>query len=344
MNARSFSNALRGSAVGLVLLGLGIALVAPAVAAEPIVMKMGTATGQDASDTQYQLLHLFKDLVERDSKGRIDVQIYPNSQLGSIPREIEGTQFGSIQGWVGAMEFLVGVDPRFQVLSTPGVFNSTPQFNKTIQDPAFNKALLALGSDKGLHVLGVSYSTPASLMMRKPMKSIADLAGTKIRTLAGPLQSAMIHALGATAIPMPLDQVLPGLQQGAIDGVLAGTIVGTGFKYYTVAPYLLELDQPYVSTITIASKIWFDALPADLQKIVAEDGAKAAHDVVPVTIRLDNRASEEWSHEATTIKLAPAERAAMMAKLANIGSDAFKDQPTTLELYKLMLATAAKYK
>ena len=95
-----------------VAVALASALLAPSAAvkaedSKPFVMKLSTAT---LNDTQQEWLQRFATAVEKDSGGRIKGEIYPASQLGSIPRQIEGTQFGSIQGWVGPPEFLVGVD------------------------------------------------------------------------------------------------------------------------------------------------------------------------------------------------------------------------------------------
>ena len=87
----------------------------PASAAD-FVMKFGTAT---INETQHQFIKFYKDEVEKASNGRIEVQIYPASQLGPIPREIEGVQLGNIQGYIGPVDFFVGVDPRFGVFSAP---------------------------------------------------------------------------------------------------------------------------------------------------------------------------------------------------------------------------------
>jgi len=82
-------------------------------------MKIGTAT---INETQHQFIKFYKEELERASAGRIEVQIYPASQLGPIPREIEGVELGNIQGYVGPVDFFVGVDPRFGVFSTPMLF------------------------------------------------------------------------------------------------------------------------------------------------------------------------------------------------------------------------------
>src|SRR5271156_4080957 len=88
------------------------------------VMKLSTAT---LNDTQHEWMKRFAVAVDKDSGGRIKSEVYPASQLGSIPRQIEGAQFGSIQAWIGPPEFLVGVDQRYEALSAPGMFASQDQ-------------------------------------------------------------------------------------------------------------------------------------------------------------------------------------------------------------------------
>ena len=96
-------------------------------------MKFGTAT---INEGQHQFLKFYKEEVEKASGGRIEVQVYPASQLGPIPREIEGVQLGSIQGFIGPVDFFVGVDPRFGVFSAPMLFSDDANAAATIHDPA----------------------------------------------------------------------------------------------------------------------------------------------------------------------------------------------------------------
>src|SRR5271166_7132215 len=87
-------------AVASACLMAGLMPSAPARAAD-FVMKVGTAT---INETQHQFIKFYKEEVEKASGGRIEVQIYPASQLGPIPREIEGVQLGNIQGYVGPVD------------------------------------------------------------------------------------------------------------------------------------------------------------------------------------------------------------------------------------------------
>jgi TRAP-type C4-dicarboxylate transport system substrate-binding protein len=257
---------------------VGLASPTAAQTANPITMKLSAAT---INDTQHEWLKRFAAAVEKDSGGRIKAEIYPASQLGAIPRQIEGVQFGSIQGWIGPPEFLVGVDERYQALSAPGLFSSQDQDVRVINDPPVRDMMLGLGADKGLTGVGIAPIGPSSIASRKPLHDIADLKGMKIRVLASPFQLEMIKRMDASPVAMSLGDVLPALQQGAIDGGIATITVFTTFHYVDAAKYVLESDQPYLNSIIVMSKKWLEGLPPDLQKIIHDDAASVSTGVVP---------------------------------------------------------------
>ena len=87
----------------------------PAAAVE-FVMKFGTAT---FNESQHQYIKFYKEAIEKVSNGRIEVGIYPRSELGPIPRMIDGLQLGTIEAYIGPADFYVGVDPRLRGLEHP---------------------------------------------------------------------------------------------------------------------------------------------------------------------------------------------------------------------------------
>ena len=119
-------------ATGLFLVTTLCAVTAAPAAADPIVMKLGTPT---LNDGQHEFLKRLAVALGKDSGGRIKAEVYPASQLGPIPREIEAVQLGAIQGFLSPAEFLEGVDPRFQVLSAPGLFKDMDHVGRTVKDP-----------------------------------------------------------------------------------------------------------------------------------------------------------------------------------------------------------------
>src|ERR1700750_437634 len=101
----------------LMLLLCGAAAAQNAAPGKTFVMKLATAT---LNDGQHEWMKRFAAAIEQKSSGRIKAELYPASQLGAIPRMIEGTQLGSIQMFVSPPEFYVGVDQRFELMSAAG--------------------------------------------------------------------------------------------------------------------------------------------------------------------------------------------------------------------------------
>jgi TRAP-type transport system periplasmic protein len=306
----------------------------------PLVMKIATAAQKDH---QTEFIDRFKAAIEKDSKGRIKVEEYPDGVLGSIPRMIENTQFGAIQAWVGSPQFLTGIDRRYEVTQLP-IFSSSAQAFKTFEDPEFNKAFLELGADKGLKGIALFYSARQGIVTRKPAPTIDDLKGLKVRSTAGVVMTDEMHLLGATAVPMPLDQVLPALQQGAIDGTLISIGVAGPNKYYTVAPNLTEIDIDDESDICVVSKLWFDKLPADLQALITADAEKVARDMYPWTLDFISAQRKAWvAGGGHLYELTPAQHKQLHDIISRTGDDVTAGNPDFKAIYDVMIRSAKKY-
>jgi TRAP-type C4-dicarboxylate transport system substrate-binding protein len=321
---------------------MGLASPAQAQAGKIFVMKLSTAT---INDTQHEWLRRFTAAVEKDSGGRIKGEIYPASQLGSIPRQIEGVQFGSIQLWIGPPEFLVGVDERYEALSAPGLFTSTDQAVRVISDPLVREAILGLGANKGLIGVGIAPIGPSSIVTRKPLRHLTDFKGTKVRVLASPFQLEMIRRMDASPVAMTLADVLPGLQQGAIDAALATITVYTTMQYQDAAKYIVENDQPYLNSIIVMSKKWLDGLPPDLQKIVRDDAQSTSTEIVPFVKDFFAKQRQIWTNKGgELISFPPGEQAAMLEKISTIGEDLSKSKPDLNKTVMSVFASAKRNK
>src|SRR5215468_636652 len=305
-----------------------------------ITIKLATATLNDA---QHEWMKRFAAALDKTANGRIKSEIYPASQLGSIPRMIESTQLGSIHIWIGPPEFLVGVDQRFELLSVPGLFQNHEQASKTVTDPEFSKAFLAVGANKGLVGASLFAYGPVAFAMRAPFRTLADLRGKKIRVLASPFQTEQIASLGATGVPLTLGDVLPALQQGTIDGTFSGIPVFTTFQYQNVTRYMTETDQAYIFSIAVMSKRWFDGLPGDLKELVMAAAKQAAAEVTPWALDFTGSQRKLWAEKGgEVITLPAADQADMMAKLASVGDDIVKTKPELKPLWDQMVATAKR--
>lgn len=329
--------------VGVALAGgIAAALFAPVPDAlaqdKTFVMKLGVAT---INDTQHEWLKQFVAAVEKDSGGRIKGEIYPASQLGPIPRMIEGVQFGSIQAWIGPPEFLVGVDARYEALSAPGLMNNNDQMVKVLSDPGIQKFMFGLGDNKGLEGIGFAPIGPSSIVSKKEVKHLADLKGMKLRVLASPFQLELVRRMGASPVAMTLGDVLPGIQQGTIDGSLSTMTIYTTMQFQDAAKYVLENDQPYINSIVVMSKRWLATLPPDLQKIIRDDGAKVSKDVIPFVVSFVKEQDDIWKKRGGVLnRLPPDEQKDMIAKVSTIGEDLSKDKPDLNKAVKMMFEVA----
>src|ERR1700689_4421177 len=210
------------------------------------VMKITLPT---LNDSTHQFAKNYAAALEKDSGGRIKPEIYPLSQLGSIPRQIEGTQFGSIQCAVIPPEFFVGVDERFEVMAAPGLVDSVEHGQRVAADPAVLKLMLGLGADKGLHGVALFMNSPSSVIAKAPIRHLADFKGKKIRVLASPFQTQAIERLGATPVAMTLGDVVPAIQQGAIDGAIGGIVGWAPMHFQDAAKYVTETGQPAIYVV-----------------------------------------------------------------------------------------------
>ena len=342
-NTRSHRIATRLGAVlaaAMVLAALAAARAEAADADKNYVMKLGVAT---LNDTQHEWMKLFVAAVEQDSGGRIKGEIYPASQLGSIPREIEGVQFGSIQGYIGPPEFFVGVDERYEVLSAPGLVAGVDQAIRVAADPQLKSMIFGFGTNKGIHAVAIFIAQPSSVIARSPINHLADFKGKKLRVLAAHFQEETIKRLGGTPIAMTLADVLPALQGGTIDGAVAIVSVFTQQGYIDVAKSVTETGQPYIFSLATISRKWYEGLPPDLQKVIDADAEKAVQQVTPWARDFYTAQRKVWLDKGgSLIQLPPDEQAEMMKMIATVGDDLSKDKPALKEAYDAVVAAAKR--
>jgi TRAP-type C4-dicarboxylate transport system substrate-binding protein len=317
---------------------MGFASSAPAA---DFVMKFGTAT---FNETQHQYIKFYKEALEKASNGRIEVGIYPRSELGPIPRMIDGLQLGTIEAYIGPADFFVGVDPRFGVFSAPILFKNNDHASATVLDPVINQQILDLGIPKGLVGIGTFGLGASNYAAKSPILRLADFAGKKLRVNATAMEREKMSRLGATAVPMPLNEVLPSLQRGVIDGTMSGTSVFIAFKFNDVVKVITVTNDTMLVSLAVVSKIWLDKLPPDLRKIVLDTGRTTQTKTSAWEKEFSKGLAKTWADMGGEIRTLPPEDLAKMATmLKSVGDDVSKEQPPVLELLQKVRAIAARH-
>jgi TRAP-type C4-dicarboxylate transport system substrate-binding protein len=321
-------------------LATGLALAGTA-GAQQFTMKFGTATPKG---DQNNWMALFKKGVEARAGDKIKIRLFPASQLGAIPRQIEGLQLGTVEGWIGPTSFLTGVESRYQVVDAPGLFDSWEHAQRTVTHPSFRDEFLNYGEKKGVIGIGIYTSNPMSVVSRKqPIRRVEDFKGQKIRVLGAQMEVQLMAKLGAAGVPMPLVETLPALQRGAIDGVRSGIVIFVPFKYWTVSKTLTETGGAYIVPVTFISVRWWKSLPQELRTIMLEEARKLDNVAYDYARKQHQLFRNIWKKNGgTVIDLDPAERKKLLDFARGVGAEvAGKDAGVKAAYDKLVAATKA---
>jgi TRAP-type C4-dicarboxylate transport system substrate-binding protein len=321
----------------------GLACIAPnspATSAE-YVMKFGTAT---INETQHQFIKDYKEALEKASGGRIEMQVYPASQLGPIPREIEGVQLGTIQGYIGPVDFYVGLEPRYGVFSAPMLFRDEAHVAATIHDPEMQKIILDLAKPKRMVGIATLSIGVVDYGAKSPLMRLADFNGKKIRINGTALERAKMSKLGATGIAMPLSEVMPALSQGTIDGTISGMSVFVGFKMNNIVKVISVTNDTMLVSLAVVSQAWLDKLPPDLQKIVLDTAQAIQPNVQAWEVEFTKKLADDWVKMGGQVHtLPPEDLAKMKTLLSGVADDVTKDQPAVHNMLVKVRAIAAKH-
>jgi C4-dicarboxylate-binding protein DctP len=315
---------------------------AAAQAQAQYTLKIGAIT---VRDPLHQYMDEYKKRIEERSGGRIEARVYPAAQLGDIFRMIEGLQLGTIEMLVSATGFYKSIHPGFQVGDAPGVFADLSHGQRVFADPAFRSRFISLGEPKNVAGIGLWVYGPSVIVSTKPLRSIGDFKGKKIRVLASKIEIDAMSKLAGTGVPLPLSEALPALQNGVIDAANGATLVFAGFKYHTTAKYLTALDAMYIPVVSTLSVEWRKKLPADLSRAVVDVGNELDDWANKTAEAADKNAEKLWQDNGgEVIRFAADERAEVRRRFASIGDDVLGGDPATKELWALLKDLAAKHK
>lgn len=218
----------------------------------------------------------FADLVKERTKGRVVIEVYPDSQLGQEKAVIEQVQFGAIDFTRVSLSVFSSFAPQMNALQMPYLYRNDDHMWKVLNGP-IGQELLASLAPAGFIGLGWFEAGSRSFYNSlRPVRAPEDLVGLRIRVQESDFMVAMVNAFGAIAAPMPYGDVYSALQTGSIDGAENNWPSYFSTSHYKVAKYLTLDEHTRVPEIIIASKISLQTLsPAD-QEVVKQAAVDAA--------------------------------------------------------------------
>ena len=233
-------------------------------------------TALATSDPLYKGLESFVTGVADASGGRIEVKLFPNSQLGPDEDVLEQARAGAPVAVIVDGGRLATYVNEFGIMGAPYLANGYDGVRKVAVSPLFEEWVTKLHDTAQLQVLSFNWwQGERHLWTKVPVKAPADLAGVRMRTPGAPVWTETVTAMGAVPTPMPFADVYSALQQNVIDAAEAQLPAGQGAKLFEVTKYLTKTGHINLITGMVTSAGWYDSLPDDLKKVVRDEALKA---------------------------------------------------------------------
>jgi len=249
-------------------------MVAPASAAE-IELKLAWLTADSPTDPYAITAHAFKDELEASLGDRIEVQLFPNRQLGDDKEILEGLQFGTIDMGIITNAVVANLEPTYQLVDLPFLFGSAEQAHAVLDGPVGDE-LAANLAEEGVVSLGAAEGGFRNMINNvRPVRKPSDVQGVKYRTMQNPVFIEMFSSLGGSPVPMAWGEVFTAMQQGTVDGLEIPASVVNSNNFAEVTQYLSFTRHTYSAIHLLMSQRTFDSLPADVQTAVLEAGEAA---------------------------------------------------------------------
>ena len=258
--------------IGLIILILSIISVSVFAGgnkeADSDVIKITIGHGVPEPTAEHQGFLKFKELIEAESNGRFQVEIFPNQQLGGDRELTESVQLGNLTITGPSSAPLASFANGFYVLDLPFLFADRDEVYRVLDGEAGQKLLGSLDQYnlKGLGYMENGFRNVTN--SRKEIKSPADLKGLKIRTMENDLHLAAWKQLGANPTPMAFGEVFTALQQKTVDGQENPFELIANNKFYEVQDYISATRHIYSPYVIVINKKFYEGLTADDQALV----------------------------------------------------------------------------
>lgn len=213
----------------------------------------------------------FKPLVEKNSGGTLKVQIFENNKLGGEQQFYTGVRNGTIEMALPGMIMQADV-PKMGVPEWPYLMRDYKHAKSVLSGPIGKELAADLEKTHGVHVLAWSVNGFRMFSTSKPVSSMPDFKGLRLRMPNSPVFVKIGQHLGSNVSPMPLSEVFTAMEQKVVDGQdnPIGVVRSSGF--YEVQTHILESRHSFSPNILIVSKKFWDKLN-DTQKKVVQDAA-----------------------------------------------------------------------
>lgn len=288
------------------------------LAADPLVIKFSHVVS--ANTPKGKGADKFKQLVEARSGGKVKVEVYPNGQLYKDRDEMEALRVGAVQMLAPSLSKFGPLGVReFEIFDLPYMFPNKETLYRTMDGDVGKRLMAKLGA-KGIVGLAFWDNGFKQMSANRPLRSLDDFKGLKMRIQSSKALEAQMKALGANPEIMAFSDVYVALQQGVVDGTENPLSNLYTQKMHEVQKHLTISDHGYLGYAVIANKKFWDGLPDSIRAMLEQALRESTAYEREIAQKENDDALEKVRASGTTqIYLLPAEsRAAWRAALLSV--------------------------
>lgn len=267
----NIGNYLKMLAIGA--MAATFALPGAANAAEKkIVMRYSHSSSAMVKEPHHAAALDFKEHVEKSTGGKVEVQIYPGSQLGGEERSFQDIQQGVIQAASLAVNNVTVFSPSMGVFDLPYLFTNYEDAYKVIDEnwEEINKRMIDESGNMAVGWLVQGFRVLSN--SKHAIRTLPDLQGLKIRVPNNPVMIDTFRAWGCEPTPLAWDETFNALQQKVVDGQENSYVVFASNKFEEVQKYMTELRYKLQIIVMVVNDAWLNRQPADVREAILEAG------------------------------------------------------------------------
>jgi tripartite ATP-independent transporter DctP family solute receptor len=231
--------------------------------------------GFSPDSPQAKAVEEFKTRVEKESNGRIVVNVFPSGQLGSAQEMFESMQMGTQEMALLPTARLSGFDASLQVFDLPFLFPDKETAYKVF-DGDIGRHVLDTLSSTGVKGLAIYEDGFMQFTSNKKIEKLSDFKGLKMRSMESPIKMEQFKELGCNPVPIDFNELYNALQQNTVDGQENPLATIVPSKFYEVQDYMLLSSHAYLAQLVLVSGSWFDGLDAEAQEIISRNALEIA--------------------------------------------------------------------
>lgn len=241
---------------------------------ETYTLKMHLSTG--TTDPIYDAAVLFADLVSEGTSGNVTVELYPSSSLGNTADCLEGLSMRACDIVYDSLANLATLSELANIDAVPYMYSSSDHFRAVWEGEVGETIRQAISEETGMVVMGSSLQGVRIMTTTKPVRSVADVEGLKLRVPTIPIYLDTWEWLGAAATPLGGSEIFTAVQQGTVEGQENPYPASAAISMYECCDYVTETNHVYGLNAFVMDGTFFSSLPAEYQEVIRSAVAEAS--------------------------------------------------------------------